>query len=97
MRFYFLEPSHFSHGYFKPKESNLVSLSDMVDLRAALSDHVDVVFELFEKFSAKLRGGFAPAVVKFIGFFHAIDWKVSLSPSPKKYPKTLNYINRLQA
>lgn len=47
----------------------------MEDLRAALSDHVDLVSELFEKFSAELRTGFAPAVDNFIGFFHAINWK----------------------
>jgi len=47
----------------------------MEDLKAALSDHVDLVSELLEKFSGELRSGFGPAVNNFIGFFHAIDWK----------------------
>ncbi|KAG6526100.1 hypothetical protein ZIOFF_016077 [Zingiber officinale] len=48
----------------------------MEDLKAALNEHVDLVSDLFEKFSAELRSGFGPAVDNFIGFFHAIDWKV---------------------
>ncbi|XP_042464517.1 transmembrane protein 18-like isoform X1 [Zingiber officinale] len=47
----------------------------MEDLKAALNEHVDLVSDLFEKFSAELRSGFGPAVDNFIGFFHAIDWK----------------------
>lgn len=48
----------------------------MEDLKAALNEHVDLVSDLFEKLSAELRSGFGPAVDNFIGFFHAIDWKV---------------------
>lgn len=48
----------------------------MEDLKAALNEHVDLVSDLFEKFSADLHSGFGPAVANFIGFFHAIDWKV---------------------
>ncbi|RRT50079.1 hypothetical protein B296_00044128, partial [Ensete ventricosum] len=48
----------------------------MEDLKAALNEHVDLVSELLEKFSAELRSGFGPAVDNFVGFFHAIDWKV---------------------
>ncbi|CAD5182897.1 unnamed protein product [Musa acuminata subsp. malaccensis] len=47
----------------------------MEDLKAALNEHVDLVSELLEKFSAELRSGFGPAVDNFVGFFHAIDWK----------------------
>ncbi|RWW02872.1 hypothetical protein GW17_00034016 [Ensete ventricosum] len=50
--------------------------STMEDLKAALNEHVDLVSELLEKFSAELRSGFGPAVDNFVGFFHAIDWKV---------------------
>lgn len=60
----------------------------MEDLKAALNEHVDLVSELFEKFSGELRRGFRPAVDNFLGFFHAIDWKVppSLSLSPPQNP-----------
>jgi hypothetical protein len=38
-----------------------------------------VVAELFGRVSTELRGGFGPAVDTFVGFFHAVDWKVRLS------------------
>ena len=33
--------------------------------------------DLIQKLSTELRSGFAPAYDNFLGFFHAIDWKVS--------------------
>jgi hypothetical protein len=55
------------------------------EVRSALNEHADVVAELFGRVSTELRGGFAPAVDTFDGFFHAVDWKVRvrllLSPS----------------
>lgn len=50
----------------------------MEDLKAALNDQANLVSELFEKLSAELRSGIGPAVDNFVGFFHAIDWKVSI-------------------
>nr|CAD1838701.1 unnamed protein product [Ananas comosus var. bracteatus] len=47
----------------------------MEDLRMALKDHADLASELFDRLSAELRRGFAPAVDNFLGFFHAVDWK----------------------
>ncbi|GJN12675.1 hypothetical protein PR202_ga30972 [Eleusine coracana subsp. coracana] len=46
------------------------------EVRSALNEHADVVAELFGRVSTELRSGFAPAVDSFIGFFHAVDWKV---------------------
>ncbi|KAG8086601.1 hypothetical protein GUJ93_ZPchr0010g9113 [Zizania palustris] len=45
------------------------------EVREALNEHADVVADLFGRVSSDLRGGFAPAVDSFLGFFHAIDWK----------------------
>ncbi|KQJ94779.1 transmembrane protein 18 [Brachypodium distachyon] len=45
------------------------------EVRTALNEHADVVADLFGRVSTELRGGFAPAVDSFIGFFHAVDWK----------------------
>jgi hypothetical protein len=49
------------------------------EVRTALNEHADVVAELFGRVSTELRGGFGPAVDTFVGFFHAVDWKVRLS------------------
>jgi hypothetical protein len=46
------------------------------EVRSALNEHADVVAEFFGRVSTELRGGFAPAVDTFVGFFHAVDWKV---------------------
>lgn len=51
----------------------------MEDLKAAVNEHIDQVAELVEKLSAEIRTGFQPAYENFIGFFHAIDWKVGAS------------------
>ncbi|CAL5004619.1 unnamed protein product [Urochloa decumbens] len=50
------------------------------EVRSALNEHADVVAELFGRVSSELRTGFAPAVDSFIGFFHAVDWKVPTRP-----------------
>lgn len=47
------------------------------EVRSALNEHADVVAELFGRVSSELRTGFAPAVDTFVGFFHAVDWKVA--------------------
>jgi hypothetical protein len=47
-----------------------------------LSEHIDMVTELFCRVSTELRVGFALAVDTFVGFFHAVDWKVRLLPFP---------------
>jgi hypothetical protein len=52
------------------------------EVRTALNEHADVVAELFGRVSTELRGGFGPAVDTFVGFFHAVDWKVRLLFSP---------------
>lgn len=49
----------------------------MDELQSALNAHVDQVADLVEKFSAELRSGLKPAYENFLGFFHAIDWKVT--------------------
>ncbi|KAG8046280.1 hypothetical protein GUJ93_ZPchr0008g12461 [Zizania palustris] len=48
------------------------------EVREALSEHADVVADLFGRVSSDLRQGFAPAVDSFLGFFHAVDWKEPL-------------------
>uniref|UniRef100_A0A453IRE4 Uncharacterized protein n=1 Tax=Aegilops tauschii subsp. strangulata TaxID=200361 RepID=A0A453IRE4_AEGTS len=45
---------------------------------SALNKHADVVAELFGRVSTELCGGFGPAVDSFVGFFHAVVWKVRL-------------------
>ncbi|KAK9120260.1 hypothetical protein Scep_018353 [Stephania cephalantha] len=48
----------------------------MEDLKSLMNEHMDQMADLVERFTAELRTGFQPAVDSFIGFFHAIDWKV---------------------
>ncbi|KAI3677116.1 hypothetical protein L1987_86736 [Smallanthus sonchifolius] len=48
----------------------------MDELKTAMNDHLDQMQEIVEKFSSELRIGMQPAMDNFIGFFHAIDWKV---------------------
>lgn len=48
----------------------------MEELRSAMEEHMDQMANLVEKFSDELRSGLRPAYDNFIGFFHAIDWKV---------------------
>lgn len=57
----------------------------MDDLKMEMNAHMEIMADLVQKFTAELRTGFQPAYANFIGFFHAIDWKVihrSLSLSP---------------
>ncbi|KVH99976.1 Transmembrane protein 18 [Cynara cardunculus var. scolymus] len=51
----------------------------MDELKTAMNDHMDQMQEIVEKLSSELRIGLQPAMDNFIGFFHAIDWKVHLS------------------
>lgn len=48
----------------------------MEELKSALEEHMDQMADLVQKFSSELRSGLRPAADNFIGFFHAIDWKV---------------------
>ncbi|KAF9620269.1 hypothetical protein IFM89_011004 [Coptis chinensis] len=48
----------------------------MEELKTVMNEHMDQMSDLVEKFTAELRSGFQPAVDNFLGFFHAIDWKV---------------------
>ena len=52
----------------------------MEDLKSAIEDHLDQMGDLLQKFSAELRSGLRPAYDNFLGFFHAIDWKVRSTP-----------------
>ncbi|KAG8389696.1 hypothetical protein BUALT_Bualt01G0005600 [Buddleja alternifolia] len=51
----------------------------MEELQSALNSHMDQMADLVEKLTVELRSGIKPAVENFIGFFHAIDWKVFTS------------------
>ena len=48
----------------------------MEEIRSAMEKQVDLVADLVEKLSGELRTGLQPAYDNFLGFFHAIDWKV---------------------
>lgn len=50
----------------------------MEELRSAAEAHMDQMADLVQKLSAELRTGLRPAFDNFIGFFHAIDWKVPI-------------------
>lgn len=50
----------------------------MEELKSAMEEHVELVADLVQKISSELRTGLRPAYDNFIGFFHAIDWKVPL-------------------
>jgi len=49
----------------------------MEELKSALDEHIVLMTDLFQKFSTDIRAGFIPAYDNFMGFFHAIDWKVA--------------------
>lgn len=51
----------------------------MEEVRSAMEQQMDVMADLVQKLSGELRTGLQPAYENFIGFFHAIDWKVSES------------------
>lgn len=44
-----------------------------------MEEHMDQMADLVQKLSSELRSGLRPAVDNFIGFFHAIDWKVKFN------------------
>ncbi|KAJ1387838.1 Transmembrane protein [Sesbania bispinosa] len=50
------------------------------ELKSAMEEHVELMADLVQKFSSELRAGLGPALDNFMGFFHAIDWKVTLHP-----------------
>jgi len=60
----------------------------MEDLKSAMEQHMEQMADLVQKFSAELRTGLRPAYDNFIGFFHAIDWKV---PRSEKDPLFANF------
>lgn len=49
----------------------------MEELKSAMEEHMEQMADLVQKLSAELRSGLRPAFDNFIGFFHAIDWKVT--------------------
>lgn len=51
----------------------------MEELKSAMEDHMEQMADLVQKLSAELRSGLRPAYDNFIGFFHAIDWRVHSS------------------
>lgn len=53
----------------------------MEELRLALDDHMNQMADLVENLSSELRSGLRPAYDNFMGFFHAVDWKV-MNPLP---------------
>lgn len=53
----------------------------MEDISKAFEQHMEQMVDLVHKFSAELRSGLQPAYANFMGFIHAIDWKVSSRPS----------------
>lgn len=53
----------------------------MEELRSALEDHMNQMADLVQKLSSELRSGLRPAYENFMGFFHAIDWKVRIPHS----------------
>lgn len=69
--------------YTIPDQSRFADRSEppMEDLKSAMGEHMDQMADLVEKLTAELRSGLRPAYDNFLGFFHAIDWTVSLSLS----------------
>ena len=49
----------------------------MEEIRSAMEQQMDLMADLVQKLSGELRTGLQPAYANFIGFFHAIDWKVN--------------------
>jgi len=52
---------------------------EMEEVRSTMEEHMNIMLDMLQKASIELRSGFAPAYDNFMGFFHAIDWKVTLS------------------
>jgi hypothetical protein len=51
----------------------------MEELKSVMEEHFDLMSDLVQKISSELRSNLRPAYDNFLGFFHAIDWKVLLS------------------
>lgn len=51
----------------------------MEEIRSAMEQQMDLMSDLIQKLSGDLRTGLQPAYENFMGFFHAIDWKVIMS------------------
>lgn len=51
----------------------------MEEISSAMEQQMDLMADLVQKLSGELRTGLQPAYANFIGFFHAIDWKVTES------------------
>ncbi|KAF9661647.1 hypothetical protein SADUNF_Sadunf19G0090500 [Salix dunnii] len=49
----------------------------MEEVKSAMEAHLDQMTDLVQKLSSELRSGLRPAIDNFIGFFHAIDWKIN--------------------
>lgn len=49
----------------------------MEELRSAMEQHLNQMADIIQKLSSEFRSGMDPAYDNFMGFFHAIDWKVS--------------------
>jgi hypothetical protein len=49
------------------------------ELKSVMEEHFDLMSDLVQKISSELRSNLRPAYDNFLGFFHAIDWKVLLS------------------
>jgi hypothetical protein len=57
-----------------------------------MEEHVDLMSDLVQKISSELRSNFRPAKDNFLGFFHAIDWKVP-TLLPPILPQTFSFIS----
>ena len=68
----------------------------MEDLKSAMEEHMEQMADLVQKFSAELRTGLRPAYDNFIGFFHAIDWKVPRSEKRPSLCKFYCFCNHLE-
>ncbi|QCD94324.1 hypothetical protein DEO72_LG5g2407 [Vigna unguiculata] len=49
----------------------------MEELKSGMEEHMELMADLVQTFSSDIRFGFSPAYDNFMGFFHAIDWKVA--------------------
>ncbi|KAD3337471.1 hypothetical protein E3N88_32991 [Mikania micrantha] len=66
----------------------------MDELNTAMNDHLDQIQEIVEKIPSEIRIGMQPAMDNFIGFFHAIDWKVEISMAGVYFAEQLNTVLR---
>jgi len=57
-----------------------------------MEEHVDLMSDFVQKISSELRSNLRPAKDNFLGFFHAIDWKVP-TLLPPILPQTFSFIS----